>query len=197
MDPTGCPDPRIDRSPSCCCSPFECQVRVVSCAGQCGFVGIVVASSISRDRNRAADQSSAAPRDRARRSPAACRPAAILRSWLAEPAPAQAGVVEPTAVFLLHRNERRHRRRPAFWSRQGSRRTLLAGPLWWRRRGRCREGLALLAQLRAMPRLPLGRAHRFGADTMSGHAQPRLSIVTCHVSNRLKPPPRGADRPRR
>ena len=97
MGTTGCPDPRIDRSPSCCCSPFECQL----CC-QSSNSSPAVASSISRGRNHAADRSPAVPRDRARRSLRASRRAAILRDWPAEPAPAQAGVVEPTAVLLLH-----------------------------------------------------------------------------------------------
>jgi len=165
MGTTGCPDPRIDRSPSCCCSPFECQL----CC-QSRNSSPAVASSISRGRNHAADRPPAVPRDRARRSLRASRRAAILRDWPAEPAPAQVGVVEPTAVLLLHCDERRHRRRPPFCSRQGSRRTLPAGSLEWRRRSWCRQGLVVLALLRSMSRLPFGGAHRFGADALAGHA---------------------------
>jgi len=47
MGSTGFPEPRIDRSPFCCCSHFECQVRVVSCAGQSSGWTWAVASSIS------------------------------------------------------------------------------------------------------------------------------------------------------
>src|SRR5215469_3379823 len=79
-------------------------------------------------------------------------------------------VVEPTAVLLLHCDERRHRRRPPFCSRQGSRRMLPAGSLAWRRRGWRRQGLVLLAPLRSMSHLPFGGAHRFGADALAGHA---------------------------
>src|SRR5215469_2182432 len=79
MGTTGCPDPRIDRSPSCCCSPFECQL----CC-QSSNSSPAVASSISRGRNHAVDRSPAVPQDRARRSLRASRRAAILRDWPAE-----------------------------------------------------------------------------------------------------------------
>src|ERR1700745_1813722 len=77
-------------------------------------------------------------------------------------------VVEPAAVFLLHRNERRHRCRPPLRSRQGWRRRSDADVLRSCWRSRCRQGLALSAQALAMPRLVLSLGHRFARPLRSG-----------------------------
>jgi hypothetical protein len=114
--------------------------------------------SISRGRSRAVARSPEAPRGRARRWPAACRPISIFE--------VVRDVVEPGAVIVLQSDHRRHRCRPTQrpW-REAVR----------RRRG---WGFALLAT-----RLPRRRACRSAAlsgwgDAMSGNAELRLSIVT-------------------
>ena len=92
-------------------------------------------------------------------------------------------VVEPSAVFVLQIDQRRHGCRPPPWPwRDASR----------RRCGRC---VVLLAQPGAVSRLALGGGHRYGADAISGHARLSLSIVTVTFSKGLQRSAKSCNQP--
>ena len=161
-----------DRSPSIRRSTDDA-ITLLHPRKSCGCVGQVQQFDydVSRGRSRAADRSPAAPRGRVRQWLAAFPPAPTRRGWPAEPAPAQAGVVQPGTVFVLQVDQGRNRCRPAFGPRRGA------------PQRRCGRRVVLPADPGTAARLALGWGHRYGANTTSGHALTPAAIVTVTFAN--------------
>jgi len=178
---------------------YHLAVAVLSSARCCGTVWVRAIFSASRSPPRSVAAVTARRRDRVQLLEVEIADRVQL---IGKPRTLEIGrqIVEPTAAFLLHRDECRHRCRPAFRPRQGRAPGVACGhfSVVPTRLVSAGFGSARATSRDVAPAARLGSLVRCRCAVWACSG----SIVNrdCHVSNRLRPPPappRGAGRPRR